>query len=502
MTHWLAAPIIIPFAAAALSLLARHRPRLQSGLALLAATVHLALGAWLLYRTHTAGITVLHVGGWPAPFGIALVTDHLSALMLLITGVVYLAVTVYSRADIDSDAIQRGYYPLLHILVGGISGAFLTGDLFNLYVWFEVMLMASFALLVLGRTRAQLDGGVKYVVINLLSTLLFLTGLALVYGMTGTLNMAHLHLKLQALGNPAVASAVAVLFLTAFGIKSGLFPLFFWLPAAYHTPPVAVSAIFSGLLTKVGVYTLIRTFTLIFPFADTGLQDLVLVAAALTMITGVVGAAAHVEVRRILSFHIISQVGYMVLGLGLFTPLAMAGAVFYLLHHIVVKTNLFLISGLLRRYGGSFALAKLGGVYGTRGWLALLFFIPAFSLAGFPPLSGFWAKMILIRASLEIGHFVLAGVAAVVGLLTVYSMTKIWNEAFWKPAASPPADQPADHNDPGSGSAWLVAPVVALVLLTVMIGLFPGPLVELARQAADELLDPGAYVYSVVGDLP
>jgi len=498
MTNWLAAPIIIPFAMAALSLLGRDRPRLQSGLAILAAAVHLALGVFLLYHTHTCGITVLHVGSWPAPFGIALVTDHLSALMLLITGVVYVAVTVYSRADIDATAVWRGYYPLLHILVGGISGAFLTGDLFNLYVWFEVMLMASFALLVLGRTRAQLSGGVKYVVINLLSTLLFLTGLALIYGMTGTLNMAHLHLKLQATGNPALAATVAVLFLTAFGIKSGLFPLFFWLPASYHTPPVAISAIFSGLLTKVGVYTLIRTFTLIFPFTDNGLRELVLVAAALTMIIGVVGAAAHVEVRRILSFHIISQVGYMVLGLGLFTPLALAGAVFYLLHHIVVKTNLFLISGLLRRYGGSFALADLGGVYGARGWMALLFFIPAFSLAGFPPLSGFWAKMILIRASLAIGHFVLAGVAAVVGLLTIYSMTKIWNEAFWKPAPSAQAVGTA----PEGGSAWLVAPVVALVLLTVTIGLFPGPLVELARQAADELLDPGAYVYSVVGDLP
>ena len=496
MTNWLAAPIIIPFATAALSLLGRDRLRLQSGLAMLAAAVHLALDAFLLYRTHTFGITVLHVGSWPAPFGIALVTDHLSALMLLITGVVYVAVTVYSRADINAIMVWRGYYPLLHILVGGISGAFLTGDLFNLYVWFEVMLMASFALLVLGRTRAQLGGGVKYVVINLLSTLLFLTGLALIYGMTGTLNMAHLHLKLQAVGNPA--AAVAVLFLTAFGIKSGLFPLFFWLPASYHTPPVAVSAIFSGLLTKVGVYTLMRTFTLIFPFADTGLRELVLVVAALTMIIGVVGAAAHVEVRRILSFHIISQVGYMVLGLGLFTPLALAGAVFYLLHHIVVKTSLFLISGLLRRYGGSFALADLGGFYGARGWLALLFFIPAFSLAGFPPLSGFWAKMILIRASLEIGHFALAGVAAVVGLLTVYSMTKIWNEAFWKPAPS----SPADHTDPESEAAWLVAPVVGLVVLTVTIGLFPGPLVELARQAAAELLDPEAYVYSVVGDLP
>ncbi len=495
MSGLLVAPVIIPFAAAALALLGRRRPLFQHVSALTVAAIHLAAGGWLLYRVHHQGIAVLHVGGWPAPFGIALVADHLSALMVLITGVVYGAVVVYSRAEIDEDDIQRGYYPLLHILVGGISGAFLTGDLFNLYVWFEVMLMASFALLVLGRTRAQIEGGVKYVVINLFATLLFLTGLGLVYGMTGTLNMAHLHLKLRAVADPGQVAAVSVLFLTAFGIKSGLFPLFFWLPASYHTPPVAVSAIFSGLLTKVGVYALIRTFTLIFPFDNSGIQELVLAAAALTMITGVLGAAAQSDIRRILSFHIISQVGYMVLGLGLFTPLALAGAVFYLLHHIVVKANLFLISGLIRQRGGSFALSRIGGLY-ARGLLALLFFIPAFSLAGFPPLSGFWAKMILIRASLDANHIVLAGIAAAVGLLTAYSMTKIWNEAFWKPM---PTTETAIVE--GRVSAWMTVPVVALVLLTACIGLWPEPFYQLARAAAEELLDPRVYVYTVVGEM-
>lgn len=498
MSGLLAAPIIIPFAVAAVALLGRRRPHFQSASAILGGAVHLAVGGMLLYRVHHHGIAVLNVGGWPAPFGIALVADHLSALMVLITGVVYGSVAVYSRAEITADCLQRGYYPLLHILVGGISGAFLTGDLFNLYVWFEVMLMASFALLVLGRTRAQLDGGVKYVVINLISTLLFLAGLGLVYGMTGTLNMAHLHLKLQTVSDPGQVAAVSVLFLTAFGIKAGLFPLFFWLPASYHTPPVAVSAIFSGLLTKVGVYALIRTFTLLFPFADSGVRELVLGAAALTMIIGVLGAAAHSEIRRILSFHIISQVGYMVLGLGLLTPLALTGAVFYLLHHIVVKVNLFLISGLIRQWGGSFELARLGGLFRTRGLGALLFFIPAFSLAGIPPLSGFWAKLILIRASLEAGHFVLAGVAAVVGLLTVYSMSKIWNEAFWKPKAA--ADrQEADGES--RVSAWMLAPVAVLAALTVLIGLAPETLYQMARLASEELLDPSAYVYSVLGSV-
>ena len=498
MNSGLAAPIIIPFTTAAIMLLGRRQPNFQHVSSMLAAVLHLATGAWLLYTVHHSGIQVLHVASWSAPFGIALVADHLSSLMVVITGIVYTAVSVYSRADITADHQQRGYYPLLHILVGGISGAFLTGDLFNMYVWFEVMLMASFALLVQGKTRAQLDGGVKYVVINLISTLLFLTGLGLVYGMTGTLNMAHLHIKLRMIGDPGLVAAVAVLFLIAFGIKSGLFPLFFWLPASYHTPPVATSAIFAGLLTKVGVYALIRTFTLIFPFEDNGLRELVLVAAAATMIIGVLGAATRYQVRRILSFHIISQVGYMILGLGLFTPLALAGAVFYMLHHIIVKSNLFLISGLIQRHGGSFELSRVGGLYRSHGWIALLFFIPAFSLAGFPPLSGFWAKMILIRASLEVGQFVLAAVAAVVGLLTVYSMVKIWSEAFWKP-------HPEGVNERAGGvppmNAWMLVPIVAMAAMTVLIGLLPGPLYHLARAAADELLEPGAYVYTVIGNM-
>jgi multicomponent Na+:H+ antiporter subunit D len=328
--------------------------------------------------------------------------------------------------------------------------------------------------------------------------LLFLTGLGLVYGLTGTLNMAQLHVKLQAVSEPATVAAVSVLFLTAFGIKSGLFPLFFWLPASYHTPPVAVSAIFSGLLTKVGVYALMRTFTLIFPFEGSGVRELVLAAAALTMTAGVLGAAAHSEMRRILSFHIISQVGYMVLGLGLLTPLALAGAVFYLIHHIVVKANLFLISGLIRQFGGSFELSDLGGVYRSRGLAALLFFIPAFSLAGFPPLSGFWAKMILIRASLDAGYFALAAVAAAVGLLTVYSMTKIWNEAFWKPM---PKARIETAVEPRRISAWMIAPIAAMAALTVFIGLSPEFVYLLAMTAAEELLDPAAYVYSVVGSM-
>ena len=500
MSGWTLIPVVLPFAVAAASLLLRNRARWQTAIGMTGAALHLTAGCVLLWRVQRFGIQVLHVASWPAPFGITMAADHLGALLVVITGIVYTAVFSYSQADISPELRRNGYDPLLHILIGGISGAFLTGDLFNLYVWFEVMLMASFGLLVAGGKRKQLEGGVKYVVINLLATLLFLAGLGLVFAVAGTLNMAHLHQVLPSVPDRGLVAAISVLFLTAFGIKAGLFPLFFWLPASYHTPPVSVSAVFSGLLTKVGVYALIRTFTLLFPLDGAGLQNLLLSAAALTMVTGVLGAAAHAEFRRILSFHIISQVGYMVLGLALFTPLAMAGAVFYLLHHILVKANLFLVSGLSRQWTGSFELEKMGGIYRSRAVLALLFFIPAFSLAGFPPLSGFWAKMVLIRASLEAGQFGLAVVAAMVGLLTVYSMSKIWGEAFWKPL--PAMDASGAVEGRRRLSAWSLAPVALLALMTVTIGIWVEPFVNLSMAAAHELMNPEGYVQAVLGGSP
>jgi multicomponent Na+:H+ antiporter subunit D len=499
MNWLLILPIILPFAFAAVTLQFRNNFRQQQNLSILGALLHFGACLFLLVKVYHNGISATQIGNWPAPFGITIVADHLSVIMVAVTGILNLCVTIYSKAEISPDLLKAGYPPLMHILIGGVCGAFLTGDLFNLYVWFEVMLMASFGLLVLGQKKEQFDGGVKYVMINLFSTLLFISGLGLLYGLTGTLNMADLHLKVQGVADKGLLTAIAAIFMVAFGIKSGIFPLFFWLPASYHTPPVAISAIFAGLLTKVGVYALIRMFSLVFTFDVAYTHGILLIAAVLTMITGVLGAAAFNEFRRILSFHIISQVGYMVMGLALFTPLALTGSIFYILHHMIVKANLFLISGAARKAGGSFELAKLGGFYRSNGLLTILFFIPAFSLAGFPPLSGFWAKMILIRAGLEIQSYTVAATAAVVGLLTLYSMTKIWGEAFWKPK---PETIATENNDTGqTGNFWIFLPIVALALLTITIGLAPEPFLKMAEQAAHELLNPDIYVKSVLGEL-
>ena len=493
MSNALIYPLLVPFVTAALGLVFWKRPGIQQAVSLAGAAGHLMVSTLLLVMVITDGIQVLHVGNWKAPFGISLVADHLSVLMLMVTGILGLATAVYARGELDAAMRAKGFHTLFHILIGGISGAFLTGDLFNLYVWFEVMLMASFGLLTWGQTRAQFSGAVRYVVINLLATMFFLLGLALLYGLTGTLNMAHLHQKIAALGPNGLVTAIAFIFMAAFGIKAGMFPLFFWLPASYHTTPVAISAIFAGMLTKVGVYALIRVFALIFIQNIAATHGILLVAACLTMVSGVLGAAAQNEFRRILSFHIISQVGYMMLGLALWSPLALAGAVFYLVHHMIVKTNLFLVSGMARDISGSMDLDRMGGIYGLKPVVALLFFIPAFSLAGFPPLSGFWAKLLILQASLQTGRYLVAAVAVVVGLLTLFSMVKIWVKAFWKPL---PASVGAPCVAPLS--RWTLTPVCVLGIITVLIGLGAEPVFRLAQTAAGELLAPQHYVQAVL----
>ena len=359
------------------------------------------------------------------------------------------------------------------------------------------MLIASFGLLILGGQKQQLDGGIKYVTLNLVSTILFLSGVGLLYGMTGTLNMADLHGAVQEVDNPGLLVVVAVMFMIAFGVKAAVFPLFFWLPASYHTPAISVSAIFAGLLTKVGVYSLIRMFTLVFTTDVPYTHTILLWVAGLTMVTGVLGAAAMNDFRRILSFHIVSQIGYMILGLALFTPLAIVGAVFYLVHHIIVKANLFLVAGVARRIGGSTNLDHVGGLYKTAPFLALLFLIPAFSLAGFPPLSGFWAKYVLVKAALQDGGYVIAAAALVTGLLTIYSMTKIWGNAFWKP--HPAGVEPRLSSLPPADRAALLVPIAALAILTCIIGLFPEPFVQFAERSAEQLLNPQIYVDTVLG---
>lgn len=494
MNSLLVLPVIIPLLFAAFSLIAWGKVEIQKGLALIGTGLLLLCSLLLLSEIRTLGVSAVQFGSWEAPFGITFVADLLSAIMVVLCGLTGFSVCLYSIFFLDEERPKYGFYPLFLILLMGVNGSFLTGDIFNLYVWFEVMLMSSFVLLSLGGERPQLEGAVKYLALNFLASALFLAAAGLLYGYIGSLNMADIATKLNASEDLPMVTMIGMMFLISFGIKAGIFPLFFWLPASYHTPPVPVSAVFAGLLTKVGVYAMIRVFTLIFIHDDGTTHALITGLALLTMITGVLGAAAQFDIRRILSFHIVSQIGYMILGLGLFTPLALAGSIFYLMHHIIVKTNLFLIGGVIQKIFGTEDLAKLGGLYKSRPVLAVLFLIPAMSLAGLPPLSGFFAKLFIILAALEIHAYLAVGVALTVGALTLFSMTKIWNEAFWKDPPEPP--QPKVDAATLRG---LYSPIVLLAILTVLIGLSAGPMFSLAHEAAQQLMNPTDYLEAVLG---
>ena len=486
-------PIVVPLGTAAILLLAPNRLLLQRWIALTGSILLLGSTFVVFRRVEAEGIQVLQVSGWPAPFGITLVADLLSAMLAVAVGVVGVAITAAAFAGMDPRRESFGYHPLIQILLMGVSGAFLTGDLFNLYVWFEVMLVASFVLMALHRTSAQVEAAFKYVAINLIASSIFLTALGLLYGATGTLNMADLARLGPATRTQGVDVVLAVLFVIAFSIKAGLFPLFFWLPASYHTPPAVIGAVFAGLLTKVGVYALMRIFTLLFQDAPPALFTLLLVMSVATMIIGLVAALTERDFRRILSFNLVAHIGYTTASLSLLTPAALAGGIFYVLHHIVVITNLFLVSGVLLRLRRTTDMTGLGGLYRTQPTFSALAMIPIFSLAGVPPLSGFLGKLAILEGMFQSGAFWAGGMVLVVGLLTLLSMARSWSDAFWTPSTS---------NDMTTAGTPLLIVISALSLVTLAITLAAGPLYELTSRAAHQLLQRDEYVRIVLGGTP
>ena len=488
-------PLIIPAATGILTLLTRSSRRAQRVLSVLGATALLGASSTILYQVHVGGIQVAQMAGWEAPFGITLVADALSAGLLAITAFVALMVAIYALRGLNLERELFGFHTLFHLLIMGINGAFITGDLFNKYVWFEVLLIASFVMLVLGNEERQLNGAVKYVGINLVSSLAFLSAIGLLYGLTGSLNLADLAGSMQNVREAGLEAAIAGLFLIGFGIKAGLFPLYFWLPASYHTPPAAVAAIFAGLLTKVGVYSLIRIFSLLFPEPTGYTQTMLLVVAAATMIVGVFGALTERNVHRLLAFLVISAMGYVVMGLGFFTTLGMAGAIFYIFQDIPVKASLFLIGGIMERETGTSEIGDMGGLYWHRPLLSLAFIVPAFSLAGFPPFPGFWGKLTLVQAGLETQQYWIVAVALVVGLLTLLVVAQVWARAFWKQSER----EGLVGTDTFGQRALLQGPVMALAAMLFVVGIYAQPLYALAQQAASTLTDTAPYIQAVLG---
>jgi len=512
MTWLVPLPVVIPLLGAALTLVIVRRPAAQRAVSLLALSCTLAVAVTLLVLTTTGGPLVVEVGGWVAPLGIVLVADQLAALMLVVSSAVTLCVLVYSIgqgvADGTVGAPVSVYHPTYLILTAGVTNAFLAGDLFNLYVGFEILLAASYVLITLGATESRIRDGTTYVVVSLVSSLIFLIGIGLVYAATGTLNLAQLAGRLDALPG-GVRLVLQSVLLLAFAIKAAVFPLSAWLPDSYPTAIAPVTAVFAGLLTKVGVYAIIRTETLLFP-GGRG-TDVLLVAALLTMVVGILGAVAQSDIKRLLSFTLVSHIGYMLFGIGLASTAGLAAAIFYVVHHIVIQTTLFLTAGLIERRGGSTSLEHLGGLARLAPLLGVLFFIPALNLAGIPPFSGFLGKLGLLQAG--VGHggvlaWLLVGGGVLTSLLTLYAISRVWTLAFWRTphldvTGAGDAAEESTAVDRAAGSRLpplMVAATVVLVVLGVGLTVVAGPLFDITADAAAQLRDRQPYVRAVFPD--
>lgn len=497
----LSAPILLPLLGAGFALVVQRHSIPQQVASVLVLACVVADATVLLLAVMDGPVSV-QVGGWVAPFGITLVADRLSALLVLVSSVVILAVLLCAVGQGISglaEAEPGVFYPVYLTLTAGVCLSFLTGDLFNLFVGFEVMLISSYVLLTLSPTRARVRAGMTYVVTSLTSSILFLTTVALVYAATGTVNLADLAGKMADL--PAgLRGAFSLLLLVVFGIKAAIVPLHLWLPDSYPTALARITALFAALLTKVAVYALIRTQTLLFPHDEPSLVMLTLALA--TMLVGIGGALVQQDINRVLSFTLVSHIGYMVFGLSLFSLAGLGAAIFYLVHHIVVQGTLFLVSGLVRGHTGTVSLPRLGGLAHATPAVGILFFVPALSLAGVPPFAGFVAKLGILQAGLAAGHaaaYALTGVAVLTSLLTLLAMVRVWTYAFWgdvRPRSSPRSQPPRERR----GLALVDGATAGMVGVGLAVAALAGPLSEVADRAAQGLLRPAAYEQAVLGD--
>jgi multicomponent Na+:H+ antiporter subunit D len=545
-------PVLLPLLGAATTLLVGRHPRTQRAVSLTVLTAVLAVSVVLLLQADAEGPTAVAVGGWPVPLGIVLVVDRLSALMLVVASTVALGVLVFAVGQGSADGSEETplsiFHPTFLVLIAGVSNAFLAGDLFNLYVGFEILLMASYVLLTLGGSAPRVRAGITYVIVSLTSSLIFLAAIALVYASTGTLTLAQLALRLAELPE-GTQLLIHSMLLIAFSIKAAVFPLSAWLPDSYPTAPAPVTAVFAGLLTKVGVYAIIRTQTLLFPGG--ALDHLLMWAGLATMVMGILGAVAQTDIRRMLSFTLVSHIGYMVFGIALGTTGGLAGAIFYVAHHIAIQTTLFLVAGLVERQGGSTAVDRLGGLAGRAPLLAVLFFVPAMNLAGIPPFSGFIGKLGLLEAGVADGSplaLTLVAGGVVTSLLTLLAVARVWTRAFWRPPTQEPAADTAaaaasdagDTGPSGNGqrtarseawsAAWrrhtevatagaaemapravsvrelrplpgvMAGATAAMVAVTVALTVIAGPLYGYTTRAAEDLIDRTPYIEAVFTD--
>ena len=491
MINLLVLPIILPFLFAILLLFFKEQIKVQRVLTFFGLLVSLAASLTLIWKVKTDGVQAVTLGSWPAPFGISLVSDMLSALLVTTSILITLFVVIYSFTAIGEARERFYYYPAVLFMLTGINGAFTTGDIFNMFVFFEVLLIASYVLIVLGGEKRQLRESIKYLLVNVISSALFVVAVALLYSVVGTLNMADISAKIAEVGQPGILTVIAVLFLLVFGIKGALFPLYFWLPGSYSAPPMPVLALFGALLTKVGLYAITRTYTLFFIHDISFTHELLLVLSVLTVIMGCIGALAYFDLKQIIIYNIIITVGVILFGVAQMNDGGMSGMVFYLIHDMIIKAALFILIGIIIAVTGTSNLRNMGGLMKTHASLGWMYLIAAFGLIGIPPLSGFIGKLLIVQGGFEAGNTWATIIILASSVIVLLSAMRIFIYAFWgEPVAIPKSDRRSYRKE--------MIPAILLVVISIAYGVGTEWLIPYMADASDILLDPSIYIDAVL----
>ncbi|WP_147057107.1 Na+/H+ antiporter subunit D [Sporosarcina luteola] len=491
MINLLLFPIIIPFLFAILLLFFKENVRMQRVLTLIGVVLSLVASFYLLITVKTDGVQAITLGSWPAPFGISMVSDMLSALLVTTTLLLTLFVVIYSFTSIGQERERFFYYPAILFMVTGVNGAFTTGDIFNMFVFFEVLLIASYLLIVLGGEKKQLRESIKYILVNVVSSALFVITVAFLYSVVGTLNMADISVKITEIGQPGIITLIAVLLLIVFGIKGSIFPLHFWLPGSYAAPPIPVLALFGALLTKVGVYAIMRTYTLFFTHNIGFTHEILMALSILTILIGCIGALAYFDLKQIIIYNIVIAVGVILFGAAQMNEAGISGAIFYLIHDMLIKGALFLLIGIIIYVTGTSNLRKMGGLMKTHAPLGWFFLIAAFGLAGIPPLSGFVGKLLIAQGAFQAGNVWGSIIMLASSLIVLLSVMRIFIYAFW----GEPVELPKTNR---KSYVRMMFPAIAMVVLSIFYGVGTEWLIPYMTDATDVLLDPSIYIDAVL----
>ncbi|WP_175640594.1 Na+/H+ antiporter subunit D [Metabacillus schmidteae] len=490
MNNLIILPIVIPLLMGIILIFFNKNITVQKWLSAIASLASVIVSVIIVQTVHTNGIQTLEIGNWVPPYGIVLVADMYASLLVLTTAIIGFTSLLFAFSSTTVEREKFYFYPGVQFLLLGVTGAFLTGDIFNLFVFFEVMLMSSYLLIVLGSSKNQLRESIKYILVNVISSALFVIAVAYLYALTGTLNMADLSVRIAEMGQSGLLTVLAILFLVIFGLKGAIFPLYFWLPGSYQAPPAVVTALFGALLTKVGVYSITRVFTLIFYHEPSFTHEILGWLAALTIIFGVIGAIAYWDIKKIVIYNIITAVGVILFGIAANTQNAIEGSVYYLVHDMIIKGALFFLVGAVIAVTGTSNLRKISGLIASHPLLGWMFFIAALALAGIPPLSGFVGKLKIVQGGFEAGEYTIAFVVLLSSLLVLYSVMKIFIHGFW--------GEPNKEAITETSIKGLIFPIAILLALSIAYGFGVEFLSPYISQAADTLLDPSIYIQAVL----